>query len=128
MSEMEAADCITSSADGWDDSGLSRAEKRARLYQLQGGRCAICGEHAESLHVDHDHATGLMRGLLCQTCNVREGRPGGSYLDIEAYRASPPAADLRWMWEWPDPAEMSNGDLQQQAIVFMRRRVWDPEG
>jgi hypothetical protein len=127
MSEMEAVDHITS-ADGWDDSGLSRAEKRARLYQLQDGKCAICGEHAELLLVDHDHATGLIRGLLCWPCNNREGRLSGNYLDIEAYRANPPAAGLAWMWDWPDPTKMINGDLEQQAIVFMRQRVWDPEG
>jgi Recombination endonuclease VII len=94
MGEVEAADRITPSADGWDDSGLSRSEKRAWLCQLQDGKCAVCGEHTEFLLVDHDHATGLVRGLLCLACNSREGRPGGNYLDIEAYRASPPAAVL----------------------------------
>jgi integrase len=128
MSEMEAADRITPSAEEWDDSGLSAAEKRAWLYQLQDGKCAVCGDHTEFLVVDHDHATGLVRGLLCWPCNIREGRPGANYLDIEAYRNNPPAADLGWMWDWPDPTRMSNGDLQQQAIVFMQQRVWDPEG
>jgi integrase len=128
MSEMEAADRITPSAAGWDDSGLNRNEKRAWLYKLQDGKCAICGEHTESLLVDHDHATGLIRGLLCWRCNSREGRPGGNYLEIEAYRTNPPAAELDWMWDWPDPTKMSNGDLKQQAIAFMRQRAWDPEG
>ena len=128
MSEMEAADRITPSADGWDDSGLSQAEKRVWLHQLQDGKCAVCGEHTELLVVDHDHATGLVRGLLCWPCNIREGRPGGNYPDIEAYRTNPPAAGLGWMWGWPDTTRLSNGDLQRQAIVFMRRRGWDPEG
>lgn len=128
MGEMEAADRIIPLVDGWDDSGLSRAEKKARLHQLQDGKCAVCGEHPESLVVDHDHATGLVRGLLCWPCNIREGRPGSNYLDIEAYRTDPPAAGLGWMWDQPDPLKMSNGDLQQRAIVFMRQRVWDPEG
>ncbi len=39
----------------------------------QGGICATCGRQPgvgkSSLHVDHDHETGKIRGLLCQQCN-----------------------------------------------------------
>lgn len=44
----------------------------------QAGRCGICGlhqEHASKRHsLDHDHHTGLIRGVLCTGCNLREGR------------------------------------------------------
>lgn len=43
-----------------------------RLYEFQGGRCALCRRArgmAKKLAVDHDHATGAPRGLLCSVCN-----------------------------------------------------------
>ena len=42
------------------------------LLARQGGVCAICGRPPRddiSLHVDHDHETGAVRGLLCFRCN-----------------------------------------------------------
>ena len=41
------------------------------LLEGQGGGCAICGATPKTrrLHVDHDHKTGQVRGLLCFRCN-----------------------------------------------------------
>lgn len=47
------------------------------LVAEQGGGCAICGcvpERAASLHVDHDHLTGAIRGILCIGCNQGLGQ------------------------------------------------------
>jgi hypothetical protein len=53
--------------------GLSAGDYEAMLA-AQDGRCAICrtnewpGRHNKP-HVDHDHATGKVRGILCTKCN-----------------------------------------------------------
>lgn len=55
--------------------GISLADYGQRFLQQQGG-CAICKARptAEApLAVDHDHATGAVRGLLCRGCNVGLG-------------------------------------------------------
>lgn len=52
---------------------LTREQHEAML-QAQQHTCALCcmpalDGHSRGLVVDHDHATGLVRGLLCQSCN-----------------------------------------------------------
>jgi hypothetical protein len=52
------------------------AEEYKFMHQLQQGKCAICNEEPKTkrgLHVDHDHKTGKVRGLLCHGCNVALG-------------------------------------------------------
>lgn len=50
-------------------------ERFDEMYRAQGGRCAVCGgsdsgdSRFDTLHVDHDHETGAVRGLLCGRCN-----------------------------------------------------------
>jgi hypothetical protein len=52
--------------------GLTEEQYYSMLAQ-QEGRCAICESAFEDLqktpHIDHDHDTGQVRGLLCGKCN-----------------------------------------------------------
>ena len=42
----------------------------SKKYAALQGRCEICGDQHEVLCVDHNHATGKIRGLLCTQCNL----------------------------------------------------------
>ena len=55
--------------------GFSTAEYEAML-SVQCGGCAICGRPPgkTALHVDHDHGSGEIRGLLCVSCNNALGQ------------------------------------------------------
>jgi hypothetical protein len=53
------------------------------IWEKQNQRCAICKEKLIiditrttmrfGIHVDHDHETGMVRGLLCALCNIGLG-------------------------------------------------------
>lgn len=46
------------------------------LLSKQNNRCGICGNEFlkdDKISVDHDHKTGIVRGLLCHACNVGLG-------------------------------------------------------
>ena len=85
---------------------MSAPEADAMLVD-QGGLCAICGA-APAAHVDHDHATGAVRQLLCFNCNGGLGqfkddpallRVAARY--IEAHRAGQLAGPLPGQQRWP---------------------------
>lgn len=76
-----------------------------RILEHQGGVCAICkrvpraGSH---WHTDHDHKTGLVRGILCSQCNralgkIEDPRWQWRYKEVyeaSKYMANPPAKDV----------------------------------
>lgn len=60
--------------------GMSMADFES-LLAMQNGACAICSGRPHSMllfHVDHDHVTGKVRGILCQRCNMSLGGFGDS--------------------------------------------------
>ena len=42
------------------------------MVSRQGGLCAIC-RIGKATNTDHSHATGLVRGILCNKCNLGIG-------------------------------------------------------
>lgn len=53
--------------------GLTK-EDYTSLLESQENKCAICGQDAQTrMVVDHCHATGKVRGLLCNSCNCGLG-------------------------------------------------------
>lgn len=73
-----------------------------KLYEAQGGRCAIYGCRARgikiALAVDHDHELGFtreaVRGLVCKTHNKWIGMAGDNPLvfrSLHDYLIDPPA-------------------------------------
>jgi hypothetical protein len=54
---------------GMDDAAI------IAMLKSQGNCCPIClrairfGERKNNFHIDHDHQTGAVRGILCETCN-----------------------------------------------------------
>lgn len=52
-------------------------EQYLLMLAEQGGKCKLCLRECitkEFLCVDHDHATGEVRGLLCRMCNAALGQ------------------------------------------------------
>lgn len=81
--------------------GLS-VDEADEILAAQNGRCAICcrpaPERLGSMHLDHDHRTGAIRGFLCVDCNHGLGK----------LRDSP--------------------ELLLRAVVYLRQRNLDAAG
>lgn len=79
--------------------GLEPREFEAML-EAQEGRCALCGRlFRQTPHVDHNHKSGRLRGLLCSRCNI-----GLGWVEASLRR------DRRWMG---------------RAVSYLRGRGWD---
>lgn len=67
------------------------------MVARQAGACAICATEMTPPHIDHDHQTGAVRGLLCAACNLAlgfmEDDPGRLARAIQ-YLRNPPAVPV----------------------------------
>jgi hypothetical protein len=83
-------------------------EQVAEMFASQGRRCVIC-DQAKPLVVDHDHATGAVRGGLCNRCNVLLGRVEAKPMDwpnlIEVGRELGAAMAAYLAWDFPAEGE-----------------------
>jgi hypothetical protein len=52
------------------------AKYKELMFEEQSGMCAICGKFLDKPYIDHDHKTGIVRGLLCRECNLLLGYAG----------------------------------------------------
>lgn len=61
------------------------------LLSINGGICPICNRKPVA-HVDHDHKTGEIRGMLCACCNTSLGKfDDGALFDAAIkYLSQPP--------------------------------------
>lgn len=72
-------------------------EQYRALVDATGGMCPICAEETSRWNVEHNHATGVVYGVVCTSCNV--GVLAGSKHDVELarrllrYLENPPARD-----------------------------------
>ena len=52
-------------------------EEYSRMFEEQGRRCKICrattSGWSKDWHIDHDHETKAIRGILCHKCNLMIG-------------------------------------------------------
>jgi hypothetical protein len=69
---------------GWKKKGIKTKEGAyftlidfKKVIEQCGSKCQICGgdgsKHKKGLVVDHDHTTGVYRGILCAFCNTAIG-------------------------------------------------------
>jgi hypothetical protein len=76
------------------------SEQYEALYEAQGGVCYICVRatgKTRKLAVDHDHATGYVRGLLCKPCNsvlAHFRDDANAAIRLITYLDHPPAFDM----------------------------------
>jgi hypothetical protein len=59
-------------------------EQKCGIIKTQNGKCAICNDELKTpkhTHLDHDHITGKVRGVLCNHCN----RGLGGFKDSQTF-------------------------------------------
>jgi hypothetical protein len=83
------------------DSATALGRVRIALLDTFGIGCTCC-HRSLGREVDHDHFTGAVRGLLCQTCNSHVDRcPHTGQCRYADYLNNPPATQLGLVYPVP---------------------------
>ncbi|MEU8803382.1 endonuclease VII domain-containing protein [Spirillospora sp. NPDC048819] len=108
------------------------------LLKMQVGLCAVCSDFPAK-HVDHDHATGAVRGIACTGCNSGMGqlrddpvalRRAADYLTGGLVKTVPtPDGGARLSFTVPDmdPAKVPPGGWTAHWEADGRHRKANPE-
>lgn len=116
-------------------------EKLERLVAAQGHRCPICQRAivlGTKTHVDHDHVTGQLRGVLCSRCNpilsthmnYQLLQRAATYLQIFEICATAQTTLAEWPAMWAAstrvvgaPVTTPKAGASSTALAFMAARV-----
>lgn len=102
--------------------GLTVADYE-RMLAEQGGLCAICRQperrrkRKRYLCIDHDHATGVIRGLLCHGCNAGLGHARD---DVDVLRAM-----IAYLERKKDPSTELGSGPRAMGRITLREQVGD---
>ena len=105
----------------WWNYGLS-PEAYDAILARQHGACGACKRSDVKLCVDHDHATGKVRGLLCGDCN----KGVGLFHDNPDYTAGATEYLKRWPADGLDAGRRRKHDGNGDGSRSKRRRWASP--
>lgn len=95
--------------------GLTLAQY-TQMLKAQNNTCKVCLGPFESprrTHVDHDHATGQVRAILCGSCNTALGHLRESDFNLQRMLAY-----LRWTSGRSLPVYAEFADLHYRSSIF----------
>lgn len=108
-------------------------EEYKRILKFQNNACAICKRPSSTMRmqpaVDHCHFSGLVRGLLCMTCNRALGKFQDSIIKLKAavaYLESPPTIAALGREVLAAPGRVGT-KLRARRIKKMKKRNKDEE-
>jgi recombination endonuclease VII len=102
---------------GYQGPDTPEGRQRAQLVAALGRVCHACGLRPGA-SIDHDHFTGLVRGLLCRYCNTHiDGCLHASGCVWADYLNNPPAAHLRL--RYPKPERVGRSDRAAEKIEYL---------